>query len=224
MMQFFGQMMKLPLEAFVYSMVMFVKTMEGIQRIANQGIDMMAEGSKQSPVDALGSETGSISDVTDSALEESADTTHQEETKMSNRDLGGDDLKLVRYKILFIKRDYEHAFPEREELVYENTDASAFTAWKVAEFIQQLQHDPQGIRIPEKWRSHNYPPDERRYRIGNDLKGLPDDDKKYLRVYYEVLDRYPREPLKYEEDQLRVLREIRDRIPSGPGSTSSVSK
>src|SRR5262249_49679638 len=78
--------------------------------------------------------------------------------------------------------------------------------------------------IPEKWRSHNYPPDERRYRIGHDLKGLPDDDKKYLRVYYEVLDRYPREPLKYEEDQLKVLREIPDKIPSGSGSTPALSE
>ena len=26
-------------------------------------------------------------------------------------------LKLVRYKILFVKRDYEYAFPEQEELI-----------------------------------------------------------------------------------------------------------
>ena len=34
---------------------------------------------------------------------------------MSDKDLNDDQLKLVRYKILFVKRDYETAFPEREE-------------------------------------------------------------------------------------------------------------
>jgi len=48
----------------------------------------------------------------------------------------------------------------------------------------------------------------------NDLS-LGNDDRKYLRVFYEVLHRYDREPLKYEEDQLKVLREIRDRIAPG---------
>ena len=48
-------------------------------------------------------------------------------------------LKLVRYKILFVKRGYEHAFEEQEELVSDNMDASAYTAWKVAEFIQKMR-------------------------------------------------------------------------------------
>lgn len=31
------------------------------------------------------------------------------------RDLHDDTLKLVRYKVLFVKREYEHAFPEQED-------------------------------------------------------------------------------------------------------------
>src|SRR5688500_18495513 len=38
------------------------------------------------------------------------------ETKM-DRDLRDDMLKLIRYKVLFVKREDEHAFPEQEDLV-----------------------------------------------------------------------------------------------------------
>ncbi|MEK6279435.1 MAG: hypothetical protein AABN95_03700 [Acidobacteriota bacterium] len=130
-------------------------------------------------------------------------------------DLRDDMLKLVRYKVLFVKREYEHAFDEQEDLVSENMDGSAFTAWKVAEFIQGLARKPYETRIPTRW-GKNYP--EAEHRAGDYLKGLPDDDKKYLRVFYQVLDRYPREKFKYEEQQIRVLEQIRDELDkSGKG-------
>lgn len=137
-----------------------------------------------------------------------------------DRDLNDDMLKLIRYKILFVKRDFEHAFPEHEELVSDNMEPSAYAAWKVAEFIQSL--GKKETVVPGKWGTYpdqkdqegNY---EYREKINDKqiLTGLPEDDKKYLRVFYEVLDRYPREKLKYEEDQLKVLREIRDKMPGG---------
>lgn len=226
MLQFFGHMMKLPVEAFVYSMEMFVCTMRGIQKLAFQGIDTMADDVAQTLVAAPGEERHITSEGTEDVPKEVtskvpedtigdsvAITSHivQEEKKMGERDLGGDDLKLVRYKILFIKRDYEHAFDEQEALVYESMDATGFTAWKTAEFIQQLR-EKKKIPVPDKWQreGYNYPPQA--HREGNILLGLPDEDKKYLRVYYEVLERYPREPLEYEDQQLRILREIRDNM------------
>src|SRR5215470_11090284 len=140
MMQFFGRLMKLPLEAFVYSMEMFVQTMRGIQRIAFQGIDMMADGDVRAPVDASGSESvvpqvkHAVPEATHAGLEDAGrerteatqvtmQETRQEERVMSDKDLRDDMLKLIRYKILFVKRDLEYAFPEKEELVSENTDA-----------------------------------------------------------------------------------------------------
>jgi hypothetical protein len=139
--------------------------------------------------------------------------TMQEERAMSDKDLHDDMLKLIRYKILFVKRDYEHAFPEEEELVSENTDAAGYTAWKVAEFIQRLgQHR---TIIPDKWKEYPDDKDDQgrlKYRDGKILTGLPEDDKKYLRIYYEVLERYPRERFKYEERQIEVLEQIRDKI------------
>jgi quinol monooxygenase YgiN len=128
---------------------------------------------------------------------------------MPDVDLRDDMLKLVRYKILFVKRDLEYTFPEREELVSENIDSTGYTAWKIAQFIQDLG----SIEIPTKWRSKKYPRDP-----GSDtapkINSLDEEDKKYLRVYYEVLDRYPRERFKHEERQIEVLEQIRDKLRS----------
>jgi hypothetical protein len=141
------------------------------------------------------------------------------EIKMSDKDLSDDQLKLVRYKILFVKRDYETAFPEREELVSDNMTGEAFTAWKIAEFIQRLDRE----EVPEKWRKKSYP---RKYgdhdkRDGKYYIGKLDDehDKKYLRVYFEVLERYVRE--EDEDTDVDVLREIRDAIKALPSNTGT---
>src|SRR6476660_137276 len=111
-----------------------------------------------------------------------------------DKNLHDDMLKLVRYKILFVKRSYEHAFPEQEDLVYDNMDGNSFTAWKVAEFIQELakvtsakspdERARIGVPVPETWK--NYP--EQKYIFNGYLTGFPHEDKKYLRVYYEVLE------------------------------------
>jgi len=150
-----------------------------------------------------------------------------------DKNLNDDMLKLVRYKVLFIKRGHEHAFPEREVLVWDNMDGPAFTAWKIAEFIQMLQRGE--TMVPYEWGT-SYPPGKdpqgKCLREGSHLLGFPEDDKKHLRVFYEVLDRYPREKLRYEERHLEVLEDIRDNMtgasktaPSHSGSqTEKASK
>ena len=131
-----------------------------------------------------------------------------------DKDLRDDMLKLVRYKIMFVRREYEVAFPEEEDLVSDNMDGSAFTAWKIAQFVQNLSNATEPIpathtRVPQKWIDKAYA--EEYWKDGY-LTGIPHEDKKYLRVYYEVLDRYPREKFKYEEQQIRILEQIRDNV------------
>ncbi len=143
-----------------------------------------------------------------------------------DKNLNDDMLKLVRYKILFVKRGYEHAFPEREDLVYDNIDGNSFTAWKVAEFIQELarvtsETTPEGyartgIRAPVPWKG--YP--GKKYIFHGYMTGFPDEDKKYLRVYFEVLERFPREKFRHDERQIEVLEDIRDRMPDGSKGSS----
>jgi len=225
MIRFFSQMLKLPFETFVFSMEMLVKTVQGIQKIAYQGIDAMVSEIVQSPGDQPGIESGRTSVVPDGAIADSAETmqqtTQQEERKMPDQDLRDDMLKLVRYKILFIKRDYEEVLlPDKEELVADNTDTASYTAWKIAQFIQRLSRD-KDVELPRDWK--DYPEaeyfetrDNRRY-----FTGIPEDDKKYLRVYYEVLARYARERFKYEEEQIDILKEISNTLKRDRTGTST---
>ena len=234
-MRLFGQMMLLPFTVFAYGMELFVRTIQGMQRAADQGMDVMAGGLSPPPADAAdggrqfnsqagvggglpapGHAPGGWSDLqtskatsdSDHSAGDAAESTHKETVKMADKDLNDDQLKLVRYKILFVKRDYEVAFPEREELVHDNISGEAFTAWKVAEFIQRLDREP----IPDRWRKKGYP-----RKIGDRetayINRLDESDKKYLRVYYEVLERYVREE---DDSEVDVLKEIRDAINSLP--------
>jgi hypothetical protein len=214
MMQVFGQIMKLPLEAFVYSMEMLVKTMQGVQLIVSRGIDLMAGEKMQTLVHASGSESDIAQEGTAAGsaqcVEALQPAPQEEGGLMADRNLNDDMLKLVRYKVLFIKRDLEHAFPEFEELVHDNMDEASFSSWTIARFIQNFTN----ADIPEKWRAKRYPKPSGEGQPGDQVD-LPEEDKKYLRVYFEVLDRYPRERFKYEERQIEVLEDIRDRMP-GP--------
>ena len=55
-----------------------------------------------------------------------------------DEDLGGDDVKLVGYTIVFTKRDAETILQaEREEFVDFPTDAGAFARLKVAQFLER---------------------------------------------------------------------------------------
>jgi hypothetical protein len=137
---------------------------------------------------------------------------------MPDQNLSGKDLKLVRYKILFTKRGYEHAFPEQEELVYDDTDAGRFTAWKISEFVQSLKEAGEHTRkIPEKWGDALKKKAEQDAALGKEkrdyverkektyyIKELPHEDKKFLRLFFEVLDRFPREELRHDERQIEV--------------------
>lgn len=217
-MHILAEAMKLPVTAFIYSMEMLVRTMQGLTAIADQGFEVMMKGVAQTAGDKPESESDPKKDetifVAQPANVDSNETTPKEEIKMSDmddKDLSGDDLKLVRYKVLFIKRDHEFAFPEREDLVSADIDESGFTAWKIAEFIQRLNETP----VPDKWRLKNYPPGV----DGRNIERLPEDDKQHLRLYYEVLDRFPREEADYEASQIKVLEQIRDELARRPLAT-----
>jgi len=138
---------------------------------------------------------------------------------MPDTNLNDDMLKLVRYRILFVKRDYEVAFPEQEELVSDKMTETAFIAWKVAEFMQRLRDTP----LPPSWVSKDYPsnqlerpPDEvsslwqaeRQNGSARRIHWLPEGDKRYLRVEFEVVTRYPREKCTYEERRIEVLADM----------------
>jgi hypothetical protein len=253
MMHLLGQMLMLPFTVFVYGMDMFVKTIKGMQKVADQGMEVMA--GEHVPRHDLSNDEGCVTDhtaegisslspqqggrddlnvsTTTSASESIGDAgaSLKETVQMIDRNLSDDQLKLVRFKILFVKRDYEAAFREQEALVPDNMTGEAFTAWKVAEFIQELGKGR--TPAPAEWprgdggkpKYPKEPTDALAQGTGDQsnvwyLKSFPEKDKKYLRVYYEVLDRYVREE---EDDEVVVLKEIRDAIhaiPKDSGVTS----
>ena len=232
----FGQLLMLPMAAFVYGIEMLIKTMQGVQQVSNQGMEVMtgsqaqinglpetraapAAPVEQSPPVPGNNITAPYSGTTEIIFKEEKPLSNNgDQASGRDKDLHDDMLKLVRYKVLFVRREYEYAFPEQEDLVSDNMDGSAFTAWKIAEFIQDLHR--QTTRVPLKWKDKNYPP--REFIKDGYLNGIPHEDKKYLRVYFEVLERYPREKFKYEEQQIKVLEEIRDQLGgSDKGATTA---
>lgn len=214
-MRLFGQMVMLPFTVFVQGMELFIKTIQGMQKATDEGLNVMVGETIRTPGEAPGASdlTNTTGALTGGVIGGDTATTLKEKINMSDTDLSGKDtLKLVRYKILFIKRDYETAFPEHEELVADSMDDTGYTAWKIAEFIQRL--GKKKTEVPAKWKSYPENPEkpELPYRENGILLGLPESDKKYLRVYFEVLARYDRQEFKYHERQIEVLEEIRDRI------------
>lgn len=215
-----GELFMLPLRTVLYGMEILLDAMRGVSRTADRAgvipaADAQPNAAREEPGFRRSSETTSTPlGITATSTTVDTQRLTTEATAM-DKDLSNKDmLKLVRYKILFIKREYEHAFPEQEDLVPDEMDSSAFTAWKVAEFIQTLAKGK--TPIPDKWKDYPKPD----HRSGNYLIGLDDEDKKYLRVYYEVLDRYPREKFKHEEEQIKVLKDIRTELKATKSAIS----
>ncbi len=189
------EMIMLPVTALLYGMELLVRAMQGTQRVTEQGMHGLVDASRRAAsggvedrdLRSAGNEgtratSGSVGDPEPRpAHQETAtmDTSIGYESRR-DRDLRDDTLKLVRYKILFVKRDYEVAFQEQEDLVYDNMDGTSFAAWKVAEFIQKLHSG--GVEQPTRWKGRNYPP-KPKFVTNDRVTSLPEEDKKYLRVY-----------------------------------------
>lgn len=102
---------------------------------------------------------------------------------MSDANLSDDQTKLVRYTIVSVERDRERKLEEDEILVTENLTPDGFAAWRIAAYLQRPDHEE-----------------------------IPHEEEKHLRVCHEVLCRWPRESLHYQERQLEELQGIREAL------------
>ena len=117
--------------------------------------------------------------------------------------LSDDMVKLVRYTIVSIERDHERIIHHGEEIVTDNLTDDAFASWMIASYLQSREYAQRRSEDPRHEIEHEH--------------------KKYLRVCYEVLCRWPKQDRKYEKRQLEVLEGIRDAIlrkPMGTGQSS----
>lgn len=104
--------------------------------------------------------------------------------------LDDDMVKLVAYTIVSLRRGKEMLMPggQDQTLVMHRTTAEDFIAQLIAQYTAKKLYAP--TLDEEDWEKA----------------------RKYLRVYYVVSQRWPREPMKFEERQIEVLEEIKHLI------------
>jgi len=196
MTQIISQLLKLPLEAFVFGMQMLAKTVQGMQKLADSGIDAIlgkgapSSGEEQGGPNALDSED--TSSTTESAVEDSAQPKPKEEGKMPDNSLSNDLVKVVQYTILTVKPDHEHALKgfedsPRTKTFTDNMTGEDFSSWVIADYF----HEPDHERIDEE-------------------------DKKYLRVSYSVTSTFAPEDANYPKKQVEVLEVIAKELKQKP--------
>ena len=107
-------------------------------------------------------------------------------------------VKLVAYTIVSLKRGEERVMDggEGTVIVTDRMTGQTFINWIVGKYLQQE------VTVP----CH-----PKRKQLRSEL--IPAGDLKYLRVYYVVSTRWPRHSLDFEQQQVTVLKGIRDAIP-----------
>jgi hypothetical protein len=239
--QFFSQMMMMPFSAFVYGMQVFVQMLQGMQQAGGQVWGAGGGFADDRGTRTTGGAAAGSAGITGRTTREEERTMSDQSVSGRDQQWGGgqgpggmgqgwgnggdqgwsvrdecrdteacDRLRLVRFKVLFLKRDLEVAFPEQEELVAEDMPKDGFISWKIAEFIQQMSRGE--VAQPGKWAEKDYPESQGGVVRDGMVISLPDKDKRFLRVYCQVLEWYDRERMNYERDQVDVLREIRDEL------------
>lgn len=124
---------------------------------------------------------------------------------MVDQDLGSDELKVVRYRIIFRKRDYETELHSGEAIVNYPTDGGSFGALRIVDFFERVAAG--NVRLPLKWKQLGYPP-------GAPETGwkIPVDDRRYIGFQYEVIRHEERQEKEYDREQVKVLRDIASKI------------
>jgi hypothetical protein len=216
MTRFFGQMLKLPLAAFTYSMDVFARTMGGMQKVAEEGIDLMLGVMVKNLNMRLGqtSFTGQAgwfggNGLVGDGAENNDQPSSKEEKKMWDKDSWESDLKVVRYWVLFDKRDYETIFSSGEiepelsnkgnvELVLGRKTIEEFRGEKRSKFKERLG----SILRPQKWKDREYPQGEEGDHMAK-LDGNEFDE--YVQVIVEVIHQQARRDRDYEKDKVQLL-------------------
>lgn len=125
-----------------------------------------------------------------------------------DRDLNDDMNKLVRYSIICVDREHETVLEKLEEtVVRDRMDESGFTAWIILEFVQRMMEGK--VKAPREWEIDR--PEGVTIKDGK-LLSIYGDPRKFLRVPFQVVDRYPLERFRYEEKQIHVLRRIEETL------------
>lgn len=207
LMQIFGRMMLLPVSVLVYSMEALLRALEELRSLGDRGVQVMAgyalppappgpngQGGREAFANQAGGAPGDRNAM--------ATTLDRREAGIMDTNLSDDMVKLVRFTIVTIEPDDEHILGEGrgpgdddypdpphyriargEKIVTDNMTEEAFSAWVISEYFQKDNHE-----------------------------AVAAEDKKYLRVYSEVLRRWAKQDRKFEKSQLGYLAGIDDAL------------
>lgn len=225
MIHFFSRMLKFPVAMVAASFDIMARIVRDMQQTFDRNLDVVAEGMSQTftdtPEDAerqLQGTEGGDATVIVHGTDESIPTTNRNGGNMgdwdgNDQDLSGDDVKVVQYRIVFTKRDYEATLHEDEETVAYPTNGGSFGALMISRFIADLAQN--GRKVPSPWK---HSADLLKYPQGDDLVhderywGIPFDDQKYIAFFYKVMGRVERQEKEYDKEQIRLLDQIRQRL------------
>ena len=124
------------------------------------------------------------------------------DTRFPDQDLSGEDeIKQVRYSIIFTKPDYEAQLqPEQQELLTYDSSVENFAAQRINEFLMRFFTGK--VPPPPEWAGRNYPP--------AGVQGLPREDLRYVEFRFRVTERFDKRTPNYDRDQARATVEMRD--------------
>jgi hypothetical protein len=134
----------------------------------------------------------------------------EQKTMSDNKSLQDDMLKTVRYWVAFEKRDFETVLHQGTDQVYDNLTDAQFTAWKMAEFVQELAAGV--IKVPYTWRDKKRPFFTTHPSGQTILGDISAEDKKYLTVDWEVVGRVQRRKGRFEERKTEALEDIAESL------------
>jgi hypothetical protein len=178
-MRFLALMVRFPMLAFAYGLELIAKTVHEWERGASQTNRATA------PVESTNAKS----------------SIHKELNQMVDMDMSSDELKVVRYRIIFKKRDYETELETGEALVNYSTDGGSYGALKIMEYFEKVAAG--AVRKPAKWAQTGYLKNQPELRWK-----IPLDDRKYIGFLYEVIRREERQEKEYDREQVKALREI----------------
>jgi hypothetical protein len=137
-----------------------------------------------------------------------AATSAQTQTTTAVNSLDDEMIKLVAYTIVSLKPDHEKVMDGGvgTEIVTMRMSGEAFESFVLAKYMQGKVVSPTN-KDTKQTRSQMFSEADR-----NDPNQFSDADLKYLRVYFVVSKRWPREPRRFEERQTEALQKIGEAI------------
>ena len=191
MIQMLYQMTKLPLQTFAYGMEVFTNALQNLCLVTDQRLDVFVHDIAQTFEGASDDQKHTSSyGIHRTSGGQHIGTLKPLQKKDRNMwdDLGGDDLKIVRYSIIFDKPDEETTLQEeQQDLLDYATDGGSYGGLKIAQFFGDQVNRGKIEKIDQK-------------------------DYRYVRFVYRVVQRIPKGSANYEKRKVELLREISGKI------------